>query len=151
MKTEEYRQIIASAIDKEVEAYVFYEEIRDRVNDPVLQTLFRELASEERQHRKLLENYLAARPMELHFDESRDYKVSETFDRPGPTSDMKPVDGIKLAIKREEDAVEMYRQFAELSTDPEQRKVFEQLARMELGHKARLEDLYTEMAFPEVW
>ena len=151
MRTEEYRQIIASAIDKEVEAYVFYEEIRDRVNDPALQTLFRELASEERQHRKLLENFLAARPAELHFDESKDYKISETFDRPAPTADMKPVEGIKLAIKREEDAVEMYRQFADLSTDLEQKKIFEELARMELGHKARLEDLYTEVAFPEVW
>jgi rubrerythrin len=29
--------------------------------------------------------------------------------------------------------------------------VFEQLANMEKGHKARLEDIYTNMAYPEVW
>jgi len=30
-------------------------------------------------------------------------------------------------------------------------ELFTGLANMERTHKARLEDLYTEMAFPEVW
>jgi len=64
---------------------------------------------------------------------------------------MKPVEGIELAIKREEDAMEMYEQFADLSTDAEQKNVFLELAKMERGHKARLEDIYTGMAFPESW
>jgi rubrerythrin len=45
----------------------------------------------------------------------------------------------------------MYTQLATLSIDAEQELLFAQLATMERGHKARLEDLYTEMAFPEVW
>jgi rubrerythrin len=47
--------------------------------------------------------------------------------------------------------MQMYTQLATLSTDTEQKFLFTQLANMESGHKARLEDLYTNMAFPEVW
>jgi rubrerythrin len=47
--------------------------------------------------------------------------------------------------------MQMYTQLATLSIDAEQELLFSQLASMERGHKARLEDLYTEMSFPEVW
>jgi rubrerythrin len=47
--------------------------------------------------------------------------------------------------------MQMYTQLANLSNDTEQKLLFSQLANMESGHKARLEDIYTNMAFPEVW
>ena len=64
---------------------------------------------------------------------------------------MKPLDGLVVAIKKELEAMQMYSQLAGLSTETEQKFLFTQLANMESGHKARLEDLYTNMAFPEVW
>lgn len=151
MDMEEYKKIIAQAIDKEVEAYVFYQSVYEKVNDANLKKIFSELADEEKGHRKLLEGYLSGGAKKLKFDEARDYKVSATIERPNPTVDMKPVEGIELAIKREEDAMNMYEQFADLSTDAEQKNVFLELAKMERGHKARLEDIYTGMAFPESW
>ncbi len=39
--------------------------------------------------------------------------------------------------------MQMYTRLAALGDDPEQRKLFEHLAAMERGHKARLEDIYT--------
>ncbi|MGZ4865469.1 MAG: ferritin family protein [Halobacteriota archaeon] len=56
-----------------------------------------------------------------------------------------------IAIKKELQAMQMYTQLATLSVDAEQELLFSQLASMERGHKARLEDLYVEMSFPEVW
>jgi rubrerythrin len=32
-----------------------------------------------------------------------------------------------------------------------QKKIFLELASMERGHKSKLKDIYTNMAFPEVW
>jgi rubrerythrin len=64
---------------------------------------------------------------------------------------MKPVEGLVIAIKKELEAMQMYTQLARLSTDTEQQLLFSQLANMERTHKARLEDLYTNMAFPESW
>lgn len=63
----------------------------------------------------------------------------------------KPLEGIVIAIRKELEAMQMYTQLASLSTDEEQKMVFNQLANMERNHKARLEDIYTNMAFPEAW
>ncbi|MFA7303089.1 MAG: ferritin, partial [Methanoregula sp.] len=50
------------------------------------------------------------------------------------------------------EAMQMYTQLAGLSADMEQKFLFTQLANMESGHKARLEDIYVNMAFPEnIW
>ena len=67
------------------------------------------------------------------------------------TADLKPLDGLVIAIKKELEAMQMYTQLAKTSTDAEQKNIFIELASMERGHKSRLEDIYTNMAFPEVW
>jgi rubrerythrin len=58
---------------------------------------------------------------------------------------MKPIEGLVIAIKKELEAMSMYTQLANLSTDASQKKLFQELASMERGHKARLEDIYTNM------
>ena len=87
----------------------------------------------------------------MKFDPSHDYKVGDTLPSPPLTADLKPLDGLVLAIKKELEAMQMYTQLANLAKDTETQLLFSQLANMERGHKARLEDLYTEMAFPEAW
>ncbi len=64
---------------------------------------------------------------------------------------MKPLDGLKLAIKKEEDAMEMYKGLSAVSKDADMKKMFDSLAKMETSHKVRLEDIYTNQAFPEAW
>jgi rubrerythrin len=64
---------------------------------------------------------------------------------------MKPADAIALAVKNEEEAMDMYKKMADCSTDAEQKKMFQSLSKMEQGHKVKLEDTFTNMAFPEVW
>ncbi|MBT8506848.1 ferritin [Methanomicrobiaceae archaeon CYW5] len=151
MKKEEYRSILSGAIEKEVESYTFYREIESCTNDETLKKIFGELADEERKHRETLEEFLTKPIKSLEFDEAQDYKISETLELPTMTTEMKPADGIALAIKKEELSRDMYRELAELSTGPQQKQIFTNLANMESHHKARLEDIFTNMAFPEVW
>lgn len=151
MKKEEFRSIISGAIANEVESYTFYRGIEKCTSDDTMKKIFGNLAEEERGHRETLEEFLTKPIKSFHFDEARDYKISETLDVPQLTVDMKPKEGIALAIKKEEESRDMYRELAELSTDPEQKKLFTNLSNMEAGHKAQLEDCYTNMAFPEVW
>jgi len=66
-------------------------------------------------------------------------------------SDMKPTDGMVLAIRKELGAMQMYTQLARVTSDAGEKQTFLELAKMEKNHKTRLEDLYTNMAFPEVW
>ena len=151
MKTEDYQKIIANAIEREVEAYAFYRTVSEKVKDPGLKAIFTELAGEETKHRNYLQGILAKGKTAMHFSESADYRVTDSKASPALTPDMKPLDGLVLAIKKELDAMQMYQQLANANIDSEQKMVFQQLAAMEKGHKARLEDIYTNMAFPEVW
>ena len=151
MKREEFRSIISEAIANEVESYVFYRGIQNCSTDETVKKIFGNLAEEEQGHRETLEGFLTQPVKSFHFDEAKDYKVSDTLDVQELTIDMKPADGIALAIKKEEGSRDMYLALADVCSDPEQKKIFTNLANMESGHKAQLEDLYTNMAFPEVW
>jgi rubrerythrin len=151
MKAEDAKKIIAKAIDNEVEAYAFYRGIADKVKAPALKSLFAELAGEEKKHREFLQGMLTKDIAKMKFDASHDYKVADAIPVPELSVDMKPIEGIVVAIKKELQAMQMYTQLANLAKDNETQLLFSQLANMERGHKARLEDLYTNMAFPEVW
>jgi rubrerythrin len=54
-------------------------------------------------------------------------------------------------MKKEQDAAEMYTKLAAEAADASYRKTFTDLATMELGHKARLESVFADMAYPEEW
>ncbi len=151
MKPEDAKKILSTAIDREVESYTFYRGISDKVKDKALKSLFGELAGEEKKHRELLQGMLDKDVSKMKFDPSHDYKVADILPSPTLSVDMKPIEGIVVAIKKELEAMQMYSQMAGLAKDTETQFLFSQLANMERGHKARLEDLYTNMAFPEVW
>ena len=150
MKTDEYKKIITFAVANEIEAYDFYKSVSDNVKDAGLKKIFAELAEEEAKHRKFLEG-LTSGKAQMHFDETKDYKVAQTIEKPKLSLSMKPADAIALAVKTEEEAMIMYNEMASCSTDAEQKKMFHSLATMEQGHKVKLEDVFTNIAFPEVW
>ncbi len=149
MKPEDVKKIISTAIDREVEAYTFYHTIATKVKDKVLKDLFTELAGEEKKHREFLQDFLAKDIKKMKFTGGHDYKVGDELPSPKLTADLKPLDGLVIAMKKELEAMQMYTQLAKLSADVEQQLLFSQLANMERGHKARLEDIYVNMAFPE--
>jgi rubrerythrin len=150
MKADEYKNIISMAVEDEIEAYDFYTAVGEKVEDSNLKAIFKALADEEKKHRNLLEGLLSQAKSPA-FDETKDYKISETVDRPKLSMGMKPADAIALAMKNEEEAMNMYSDLAKCSVDKEQKSMFESLARMEQGHKVKLEGMYTNMAFPEAW
>jgi rubrerythrin len=151
MNADDAKKIIATAIENEVEAYTFYRGVADKAKNPAMKSLFAELAGEEKQHREFLQGMLAKDISKMKFDASHDYKVADALPAPALKVGMKPIEGIVIAIKKELEAMQMYTQLANLAKDTEKQLLFSQLANMERGHKARLEDIYTNMAFPEAW
>ncbi|HOD28814.1 MAG TPA: ferritin family protein [Syntrophales bacterium] len=151
MTQDEYKKIISLAIEREVEAYEFYRLVSERAKDNNLKSIFGDLAKDEQGHKRLLEGFLTKAPEKMRFSEAKDYKIADALPSPPLTADLKPIDGIVISIKNELEAMQMYTQLANASTDTAQKDVFLQLASMERGHKSRLEDIYTNMAFPEAW
>jgi rubrerythrin len=151
MTLEEFNKIISDAINNEEEAYLFYRDVAKETNDKNISSIFEDFAKDELSHKVLLKGYLTGAVNALKFDSTADYKVAESVDKPKLSIDMKPADAIALAMKNEEEAMNMYNEFAAISIDVEQKEAFLGLARMEQGHKAKLEDLYVGTAFTEVW
>jgi rubrerythrin len=151
MKAEDAKKIIKSAIASEVEAFNFYNGVATKAKDKASKALFVELAGEEKLHREFLEGFLKKSASEMKFDAGHDYKVGDGLESPKLTEDLKPVEGLVIAIKKELEAMLMYTQLGKAATDTETKLLFTQLANMERSHKARLEDIYVNMSMVEVW
>ncbi|HEY3424562.1 MAG TPA: ferritin family protein [Negativicutes bacterium] len=151
MTSEEYKTILTMAIGNEVGAYEFYKGVSEKVADTNIKKMFSQFAAEELGHQRLLEGFLAKGIKNMHFHESADYKVSETVDKPTLSLDMRPADALALAMKNEEEAMNMYAAFAAASSDQGQKKMFEDLSIMEKGHKVKLEEYYVNASSAEVW
>ena len=147
-----YKEILKMAVGNEVEAYEFYRDAAAKMKDPAMKKTFMELADEESGHKVLLEGFLSNEMKDMKFSEEKDYKVAETVEAPQALStDMAFKDAIALAMNKEQEAMEMYQQFADASEGAKQKETFLELAKMEKGHKVRLEGIYTDIAFIEVW
>jgi len=151
MNTNHYKEILRMAIKNEIEAYEFYLSAAEKSKTANLKETFKELAQEEMNHKKTLEAFINNESKQMQFQSVTDYKITETVDLPQLTTDMSFKDGIALAMKKELEAMDMYNKFAKASADASQREIFLQLAKMEQGHKTKLEELYTNTAYTEVW
>jgi rubrerythrin len=151
MNRSEYEGILARAIASEIEAQKFYRDVAGKMSDPFLKELFAGFVEEERKHEEILNGFLSAVPERLPFEETRDYRVSETVAAPKVSADMKPADAFALAVKKEEEAMNHYTALAEGCRDAEQKKIFLDLAAMERGHKFRMENAFVDIGYPEVW
>jgi len=58
-------------------------------------------------------------------------------------------DVLDKAIRKEIESQRLYTDLSQKVKDNSARTVFQDLARQELGHKQRIESLYTEVAFPQ--
>ncbi|MBF0406862.1 MAG: ferritin family protein [Candidatus Riflebacteria bacterium] len=151
MDIQTYKKTLELAIKNEIEAAEFYQGVAEKTKDSNVKSIFSELAGEERKHRTQLENFLKSGEKILKINPVEDYKFSETLESPKLSLQMKPADAIALAMKKEEEAMNMYKKFAGSCVDKEQKEIFESLSRMEQTHKTRLEGIYTDIAFPEAW
>ncbi|UFS70240.1 ferritin family protein [Geomonas sp. RF6] len=145
-----YEEIVASAVENEIEAFDFYTSAAGKVADVTLKAIFNDLAAEELKHREFLHNLLSE-PQEMSFDMDHEFHVVASTDEPKLSIWMKPSEAIALAIKKEEEAMVKYASLANVSLDGPQKDMFESLSRMEQGHKVKLEAVYNDMAFAEAW
>lgn len=152
MDKSQLEEVLSSAIASELEANRFYAEVAARAVNPAVKQAFAELAAEELGHRDLLE---AARRdpglLGRMSGPGADYRVAEATALPPLMIDMKPADAIALAMKKEQEAFELYSALAAKASDPALAEVLIGLAKMEQGHKARLEGIFVQIGYPEVF
>lgn len=152
MDLEKYRQVISDAVKSEIEAKHFYEKIAKRIRDAYLKEVFERFSREEEKHEKILTRVLTEEKMDTSFfDFDKDFKVSETIAMPEVNAYMDLKSAVGIAMKNEEIAMKKYTALAENCDDEQLKKVFMDLAAMERNHKFKMEKVFVDVAYPEVW
>jgi len=149
--TIDIKSILDAAIVREEEAYRFYGRVSERVSNPAVKEIFHQLAQDELGHKTFLQACLKDTRLAAKLPVPTDYRVTEATDEPVLSVDMKPADALAVAMKKELRAAVFYQDLAKAATDATFRAMFENLARMELGHKTRLENMFVDIGYPEVF
>jgi rubrerythrin len=144
-----FEEIIAFAIDNEIEAYHFYTDLAAKAKNPEMKKVLLDFAAEEQGHRKLLEDFKKGKQVNLGGDKIIDLKIADYAVDVQLTKDMKYQDILILAMKKEKMAFMLYTDLAESSQEPEAKKLFAALAQQEAKHKLRFELEYDNVVFKE--
>lgn len=147
---EELRTLIEQAIAQEELSHDFYRRMAELVTHQDTKDTFLYLAKEEIEHKHFLMQCLTPQgcPLAGH---PQDTKLAEYMQAPRITPEMTPKEALLVAMKREEAAYHFYQHLASLQPPGEAKAFLKKMAQVELGHKEKVEYLYDNVAFPEVW
>ncbi|MGB8657765.1 MAG: ferritin family protein [Candidatus Zixiibacteriota bacterium] len=124
-------EALSLAIYNEQFAFDFYTQLSQSIKNQSGKEKFKFLASDEKRHRQLLEDYYRkiARGQEFPFDPQKVRKIKVDV-RDNTTAS----EALDIGIKAEKEAYEFYKSSAETSKDPDAKKMFLMLAEQEDRH-----------------
>jgi len=143
---ESFEEIINFAIEKEKEAVAFYEDASGQEPYSGAKKTFEEFAEQERKHQAMLEGFLKGETKVPDYQlkwvpdmKRSNYMVDLTYEKGMPYSDI-----LRLAMKREEKALELYNDLVGKTEEEDLIKIFQILSQEEAKHKLTLETLYDD-------
>ena len=142
--------IIDRAVANEEAAAAFYRRAAESVSDPVSRDALESLMRDEQEHKQLLEEFRSGE-RSMPEGHTATGAIVESFGVPDFSETISPADAFLLAAIKEKLAVEMYENWAKLYPAGPERELLEGLAEVERRHKAKVEAMFTNAAFPEAW
>jgi rubrerythrin len=146
MNFNSFEEILDFAIEREIQAVNFYQNLVDRETFPASKQTLAEFVEEERKHQLLLEEFKKGNRSVVEYDyvwipdiKRSDYIVDMKYE-PG----MDFVEILRLAMKREEKALRLYNALATRTNDADCVQLFKMLAQEEAKHKQTFETLYDD-------
>jgi rubrerythrin len=146
----EMAAVIKSAIAAEEMAHDFYRRLAEVISHADTKETFQYLAQEELEHKHFLEGCVTPMGCKL-VGQLQDVHLAELLEAPAIHLDMSPKEALVVAMKQEVAAHRFYQALAALQPPGEIRAFLEKMANVELAHKAKMEYLYDNTAFPEDW
>lgn len=142
MNFEDFDSVIKFALKREEEAIKAYGQLLKKANLPGLKELLQELQDEEKKHKEILENISQETLNEADIPEVEDMKISDYVVEEPLDEDMSFQDALLFVAKKEQKAVDFYRDLGQKVNSPELKKLFDFLVSQEKTHKLRLETEY---------
>ena len=143
--------VVDLAIKREEEAYAFYMDIHDKVQDAGVRDTVEFIANEEKKHKAFLVSYREGNygSDALRMVEVVDYKVAEYLEEPEIDKAASSEDVYLIASHREARSHLFYTELANMHTASELKTMLLKMANEELKHKEKMEYLYANTAFPQ--
>ncbi len=138
--------IVVFAIQKEIEAADFYQTAAENEDVKGTAAVLIEYAEEERKHEKMLTNLKnnKSKIAEYKFEKIQDIKRSDYLLDLEFQKGMSYLEIMRLAMKREEKAHNLYEKLAQAAENTEQANIFTILAQEEAKHKNYFETMYDD-------
>jgi rubrerythrin len=144
-------EIIDLAIRREEEAYDFYMDIHQKVQDASVKDTLEFIAGEEKKHKAFLVNYRGGNygSDALRMTDVVDYRIAEYLEEPEINADTRSQEIYLIASHRELRSHQFYNELGQLHPDGETKTMLLKMANEELKHKEKMEYLYSNTAFPQ--
>ena len=146
----ELEAIIKSAITQEELSHGFYLRLAGLVSHPETKDTLEYLAKEELEHKAFLQSCFTPQGCTLA-GEAQNVHLAELLEAPVISAGMTIKEVLAIAAKREEGAYRFYQALASLQPPGDVQAFLTKMAKVELQHKEKVEYLYDNAAFPEVW
>lgn len=146
-----FSDILDLAIQRETEAYDFYMDIYNLVEDASVKDTLEFIAGEEKKHKAFLVNYREGQygADALRMAATIDYKIAEYLEEPGIEENMSRQDVYLIASHRERRSHQFYTELANLHAEGDTKMMLLNMANEELKHKEKMEYLYANTAFAQ--
>ena len=151
MEEKRLSDLINTAIQREEEAFQFYMDLSEKIEDSSVKDTLSWIANEEKKHKQFLIDYRDGR-YAAGMPPTRDakyYKIAEHQNEPEIQKEMKNEDVFLVAAHRELRSHKFYSELADMHTDGEPKEMLRGMASEELKHKEKMEYLYANTAFPQ--
>ncbi|RLC03747.1 MAG: rubrerythrin [Deltaproteobacteria bacterium] len=139
-------EILEFAIGNEKDAVEFYSSLAKEATRTSLKEIFESFAKEEEKHVVLLSDMSGNKEKidSYKFDKITDLKISDYMVETEYEQGMPMPEILKIAMKREENAVKLYTSLAGKTDHEDAKKVFMILVQEESKHKLALESMYDD-------
>ncbi|MBT3176279.1 MAG: ferritin family protein [Desulfobacula sp.] len=139
-------EVLSFAVDREKEAVEFYSSLAKEATRASLKETFERFAKEEEKHVSLLSDMTGNKDKidSYEFEEITDLKISDYMVETEYKQGMPMPEILKIAMKKEEQAVKLYSTLADKTDSEDAKKVFMILVQEESKHKLALESMYDD-------
>ena len=151
MEEKKVAAMIDMAIEREEEAFAFYQDLYQKVEDKTAKETLLFMANEEKKHKEFLESYRKGQYSAegLRMTEVVDYKIAENLTKPDIKKNMESKDVYLVAAHRELNSYNFYKGLADMHPDGNAKTILLRMANEEKKHKEKVEYLYSNTAFPQ--
>ena len=151
MALKSFDEIIKFAIKREEDAIRSYGEMAEKTNMPGLKKLLIDLQSEEKNHKRMLENINQEKLKLYEAKKVPDLKITDHLLEEPMEPEMNFQELLIYAAKKEQKAADLYSELASQAMDEDLKKTFEFMVQQEKSHKLKLEKEYEDHVLEEGW